>query len=272
MQGRIIPEQLDKYQIFPSSDWQKELVESKEIGFDHIELLFDKELVFENLLSISDNLDIIGIKCEKNNRAQNVYSICMDYSSSISLMNNRDELIFYEKLIKLIKLINNSTIKVIIIPFFDKNSIKTVNDFKLVLNWIDKNKLDEIALKYNIKIALELNLPAYQIWATMSKYQFNNIRVCYDLGNAKAMGYCPEEEILILNKFIAHVHIKDRKINGPNVMLGEGDVNFKACFESLIQIGYGGLITLETPYCKSPALEAFNNLEFTKNIWVGVQS
>ena len=42
------------------------------------------------------------------------------------------------------------------------------------------------------------------------KYSFNNIAICYDLGNARAAGNFPEEEIIMLDNFITHVHINDR--------------------------------------------------------------
>ena len=126
--------------------------------------------------------------------------------------------------------------------------------------------MDEIAFENDLVIALELNLPASQTRDAMSNYQFSNVGICYDLGNARAKGCYPEEEILLLKEFIVHVHIKDRKINGPNVMLGEGNVNFKACFKSLKEIGYDGLMTLETGYYNSPAIEALENLQFVKKM------
>ena len=86
------------------------------------------------------------------------------------------------------------------------------------------------------------------------------------MGNARGAGYCPEEEISVLNTLIAHVHIKDKKVNGPNVMLGEGDVNFSACFKSLKEIGYEGQFILETAYVISPVTEAKKNLQFINNI------
>ena len=266
IQGRVIPERLDRLQVFPVSNWQKELVKIKEIGFDYVELLFDKDLVFEKLLSNSENLNILGIKNGKSNSIMDVHSICVDYFSLISLMSVKTEQLFYDKLIKLFKLINNSNIRVMVIPFFGKNLIESINDFKFVLDWMEKKKLDEIAFENNLVIALELNLPASQTRDAMSDYQFSNVGICYDLGNARAKGYCPEEEILLLKEFFVHVHIKDRKFNGPNVMLGEGNVNFKACFKSIKQIGYDGLMTLETGYYNSPAIEALENLQFVKKM------
>ncbi len=76
----------------------------------------------------------------------------------------------------------------------------------------------------------------------------------------------------MLDDFIVHVHIKDRKVNGPNVMLSEGDVNSVECFKSLKKIGYDGQIILETSYNNSPIDEAKKIFEFIQNIISGTIS
>ena len=61
-------------------------------------------------------------------------------------------------------------------------------------------------------------------------------------------------------------NIKDRKIDGPNISLGEGDVNFEACFEALKKIRYEGLMILETMYYEDPLMDARKNLDFVKSL------
>lgn len=269
MQGRIFPERLDKFQIFPVSNWKDELIKIEEIGFNCVELLFDKKLILEKLLDDFENFKSLGIKLNNKKNEFIAKSICADYFSSVSILNPEMEHFFYDKVIKIIDTINNTTIDVLVIPLFDVNSVISKNDFQFVLNWIEVRKLDEIASRNNIILALELDLPADQIRSVFIKHSFNNIAICYDLGNARAAGNFPEEEIIMLANFIAHVHIKDRRVNGPNVMLGEGDVNFVECFKSLKKIGYNGQIILETSYNNSPIDEAKKNFEFIQNIITG---
>ena len=269
MQGRIFPERLDKFQIFPVSNWKDELIKIEEIGFNCVELLFDKKLILEKLLDDFENFKNLGIKLNNKKNGFIAKSICADYFSSVSILNPEMEHFFYDKVIKIIDTINNTTIAVLVIPLLDVNSVTLKNDFQFVLNWIEERKLDEIASRNNIILALELDLPADQIRSVFIKHSFNNIAICYDLCNARAAGNFPEEEIIMLDDFIAHVHIKDRKVNGPNVMLGEGDVNFVECFKSLKKIGYDGQIILETSYNNSPIDEAKKNFEFIQNIISG---
>lgn len=272
MQGRVLPEWLDQLQIFPVSNWKNELIKIKEIGFNCVELLFDKELILETLLADVYDVKSLGIKRNNKNNGLTAQSICVDYLSLVSVLNPETEFLFYDKIIKLIETISNTTINTLVIPFFDANSITSESDLQFVLEGVEERNLDEIASKSNIILTLELSLPAFQIRSAFIKHSFNNIAICYDLGNARAAGYFPEEEIIMLNDFIAHVHIKDRKVSGPNVMLGEGDVDFAACFKSLKEIDYDGQLILETAYETSPAAEAKKNLQFIQNIIAGIPS
>ena len=268
MQGRVIPERLDKLQMFPISNWQEELLKIKRIGFKYVELLFDKNLVCKELLLDPQNVNRLGIGSRRNNTRSIVNSMCVDYLTSISTRNARR--IFYTAIVNVINLARNTTIKVLVVPFFDENFLESQEEFKAVFDWLRESGLDEIAIANNILLALELSLPALQIRCVLEKYRFKNIKVCYDLGNARAMGYSPENEIIELGDFICHVHIKDRKVNGPNVMLGKGDVDFKACFNSLNKIGYKGIMILETKYYNSPVADAVKNLQFIKSLLLEV--
>ena len=67
MQGRVIPERLDKLQMFPISNWQEELLKIKRIGFKYVELLFDKNLVCKELLLDPQNVNRLGIGTRRNN-------------------------------------------------------------------------------------------------------------------------------------------------------------------------------------------------------------
>jgi len=269
MQGRVLPERLDKLQIFPTSNWKKEICEIQAAGFDCVELLFDKELILEKLLGDFDNVKSFGIKSDNKRNQFTAQSICMDYLCSVSILNPQKQHFFYDKIINLLDTINNTTIEVLVIPLLDVSSVTSQSALQYVLEWISERKLDEKASKSNTILALELNLPALQISSAFKGYSFSNIAICYDLGNARAAGNRPEKEIIILNDLIAHIHIKDRKVNGPNVMLGEGDVDFGECFKSLKEIGYDGQLVLETVYETSPAAEAKKNFRFIQDVIAG---
>ena len=91
------------------------------------------------------------------------------------------------------------------------------------------------------------------------------VGVCYDLGNAAALGFDTVNEIRTLKDAIRLVHVKDRmKNNGPNVVIGKGKVDFMRSFQALRDISYRGNFTLETSPGKHPEKNAEFHLKKTK--------
>lgn len=69
----------------------------------------------------------------------------------------------------------------------------------------------------------------------------------FDVGNILIIGY-PEQWIRILGQRIKRVHLKDFDTGKRNfVWLFEGDVNWKAVHEALVEIGYDSYLTAELP-------------------------
>ena len=84
----------------------------------------------------------MGIKPNNKRNGFIAKSICVDYFSSVSILNPEMEHFFYDKIIKIIDTINNTTIAVLVIPLLDVNYVTSKNDFQFVLNWIEERKLD----------------------------------------------------------------------------------------------------------------------------------
>lgn len=264
MQGRVIPESLDEFQIFPISNWQAELVAISEMGVEYVELLYDKGMICKELLSCQENLDRLGINIKGTGSNPIPHSMVIDYLASVCSIQESD--VFFGELTYVAEKVKNSNVKVLVVPFFDENAINTIQELEVFLRLCKEYNLDELAGLNNVLFALELILPAVRIQYALKKHDFKNIKICYDLGNARSMGHYPEDEIGLVGDSICHVHIKDRCVNGPNVMLGEGDVDFTACFNALKKNSYEGIMVLETSYSDLPAVEAAANLRFVNNL------
>ena len=65
-------------------------------------------------------------------------------------------------------------------------------------------------------------------WRNLIKFYtiFYDFGINYDTGNSTYCGYNINEEFKLYSKYISLIHIKDRKISGPSVYVGRGDVNF----------------------------------------------
>ena len=76
MQGRIYPSRKKTYNLFPRL-WKKEFLQLKKIGFNYLELLYDKRESTNNPISYkSNNLDELTA-ISKNK----LYSVNLDYFS-----------------------------------------------------------------------------------------------------------------------------------------------------------------------------------------------
>jgi L-ribulose-5-phosphate 3-epimerase len=73
------------------------------------------------------------------------------------------------------------------------------------------------------------------------------VRAYFDVGNIVLYGF-PQDWIRVLNRRIVKLHLKDfsyRKNVTSFVALREGDVNWPAVYQALVDIGYSGFATCE---------------------------
>jgi sugar phosphate isomerase/epimerase len=266
MQGRLIPEDLARLQVFPKSNWRGEFSKAYKIGFGHIELLYDKEKLLSQLLKNPINHLSLGVLGNIGISTVGSRSICLDAFTNVSLLDKLTQSRFINELKSVMKTLKGTKVEVLVIPFFDKNNINSASKLEKTLEVIHLHGLDELAADSNLQLALEFTLSSDEIIKEFNRRSLKNVGICFDLGNTKAAGFSPQIDIKKLGDLIKHVHIKDRKVDGPNVMLGEGGVDFDDCFASLKIIGYMGLFVLETCYLVDPVREATINLNFIKNI------
>jgi L-ribulose-5-phosphate 3-epimerase len=119
-------------------------------------------------------------------------------------------------------------------------------------------KLLPLAEELNVTLALEevwnkFLLSPLEFARYIDEYNSPRVRSYFDVGNVVLYGY-PQDWIRTLGKRIAKLHIKDfsfRHEKGTDtsvaawVPLGEGDVDWKAVYDALHDIGYEGTATLE---------------------------
>lgn len=248
MQGRVCPDRHDVLQRFPAADWRRELREIRALGFDCVELLADRELACRVMLGDS------SFRADCRNIAR---SVCADVLTTISAIERPIE--FNTALDRIACIAGGLGLQTIVVPFFGENEITTATELAVALSG-----LPEMG---SCTLAIEADVPAEEMMHLLDR---TGLGVCYDVGNARAAGRLPQEEILLLGERIVHVHLKDRRVGGPNVPLGEGDVDFDACFDALERIGYAGDVILETAYGDDPRQSAARHLQFVRERLVGV--
>jgi len=104
-------------------------------------------------------------------------------------------------------------------------------------------KFLSIANEIGTPVAVETDLPPQDLADFLNTYE--EVSVVYDTGNSAGMGYDCEDELTSYGKRISNLHIKDKKVGGTTVPLGEGDSDFQRIFTLLYEMGYTGPVTLQ---------------------------
>ena len=251
MQGRILPRYIDQLQIFPTETWQEEIIVAENIGYEHIELLWDSKHQIKKANKLMKPInEIFNLPAP---------SMCLD--SICSKTSFKD---ITNEILDALQNFKSSIPSILVIPLLGKAKIDTPSVLKDFIKAINEHKINNLLNKYNTKLALELDMPASDIIKAVDSFDSEWIGLCLDSGNLWYSSENPSDDILKLSSLIIHVHIKDRDSQGNNVLLGKGLVNFDILLKSLNAINFSGLMTLETKYFKDPLAEAKRNLNFIK--------
>lgn len=249
IQGRLFPKYIDQLQVFPDKTWKKEINILREIGFDYIELLWDKKKSIKQIWEIQDQI-LLHSKIQ-------AHSICLD---SITFKNTSNSII--NEIDDVIRTFGKKTPSILVIPLLSKAGINSFGKLKDFIANVNMHNVMKSIKEYNIKLAIEIDMPSSHVLDALNFDKSGLIGVCIDSGNLWNYSESPTKDILTLSEKVIHVHIKDKDSIGNNVMLGKGLVKFNEFFKALIEIGYSKNMTLETKYFKDPIVEAKNNLQY----------
>jgi L-ribulose-5-phosphate 3-epimerase len=150
----------------------------------------------------------------------------------------------------------------ILLPFFDAGELQPERDLDLLADSLHQC-LPE-ARNSGIQLSLETSLPAHENLRILSILNDSALRIYYDIGNAAALGFDLESELTALRRFISGVHIKDRILNGPNVPMGTGSVDFPKAFRLLGNLDYQGPWILETTPGDDPVAFAARHILYVR--------
>jgi sugar phosphate isomerase/epimerase len=225
MQGRLLPKYKNQFQSFPKNSWKKEFSLAKKFNLKYIEFIFGDKNVNGHPLLDFKKIQIIK-NLEKMNEIK-IRSICADYFMYNPLFEGSSK-----KKINLLKrlICNASYLNVtdIVLPFVDNSSLNSKIKLKKTIKIL--NSFSDFLDKMNINIALEADLKPSDFLRFIKSLKSKKFTINYDLGNSAYKNYDISEEFKSYGNKISSIHIKDRLIGGPSVVLGTGDVNFKKFF------------------------------------------
>ncbi len=244
-QGRLTKS--TELQRFPQEAWQLEFVNASNLGISFIELLSEKSFNPSNPLWSTSGRSEIKNLCSNNKI--NAYSIVCDRSIEHSLIDDFNNNSCNHYINNLFLAASDLACSIVVLPLMEESYIDSDNMHKFsdTLNFLSNE-----AMKHNITICLETHLKSRDLLDLFELMNKDNIKAVFDTGNRCILDENIYSETLILNKYLKHVHIKDKDIDGNNVILGDGLANFKDFFLALNEINYSGPLVFETQRTSNP--------------------
>ena len=266
MQGRLVPSQTGKLQAFPLGCWEDEFPIAAAVGLSTIEWLVDAETVAENPIWREEGC--LRIKQIIQESKVSVSSICADYLQvfPLSVLDVEERQSRAVRLSSVIQGAYEIGAQSVLVPCGDEGVHADSSRHSALREGL-KLALEK-ASQVGVKVGLEMDWPAMDQSRWVKQLGHPALGIYYDLGNATSLGYNPPEDIRTIGELLVGVHIKDRKVGGSSVILGEGDTNFVGAFRALKEIRYGGLLILETPRGTDPIATAEQHLAFVKRMMV----
>jgi L-ribulose-5-phosphate 3-epimerase len=245
IQGRLSSITNNRIQQFPWDTWQNEFTIASNNDINLIEWTIDTFKFYLNPLINLNQWEEINTIASKNNIL--IPSVTCDYfmenppwKSDIELLKNG--------IIAIFRGMKNISAKILVVPLVDNSSLLDSSNADTVKNFF--TDLIPEMIQNNIQIAFECDLNPEELLHFISEFDMNYFGINYDIGNSASLGFDPNKEFEAFGARITNVHVKDRKLNGPTVPLGEGAADFQRIFGLLHQVNYQGNFILQTARSK----------------------
>ncbi len=245
IQGRLSPITNNRIQQFPWDTWRNEFSIASKNDINLIEWTIDTFKFYLNPLINLNQWEEINTIASKNNIL--IPSVTCDYfmenppwKSDINLIK--------KGIIAIFQGMKNISAKILVVPLVDNSSLLDSSNADTVKN-LFINLIPEM-IQNNIQIAFECDLNPEELLHFISEFDKNYFGINYDIGNSASLGFDPNKEFEAYGSRITNVHVKDRKINGPTIPLGEGDADFLRIFGLLNEVNYQGNLILQTARSK----------------------
>ena len=245
VQGRLSPMVNNRIQQFPLDSWQNEFVSASNLDFKLIEWTIDTHKFSENpLIKLKGWEEINKIAGNYNIL---IPSVTCDYFMETPPWKN-DSTLVKKGISTILKGMRNIGSKILVIPLVD-NSSPTDSTSIVIIKKLFTELIPEIN-QNKLQIAFECDLNPEKLSNFIEEFDSNYFGINYDIGNSSSLGFDPTEEFKAYGSRIINVHVKDRKLDGATVPLGDGDANFQKIFRLLHENNYEGNLILQTARSK----------------------
>lgn len=253
-QGRLVPSATGELQCSPGTRWREEFEIAGRIELSHIELLAERTPDPTNpIWSAGGRHELAEVA-----RATGVAtaSLCTNETLNRSF---DDVEVALDAAARLAPAVRDLGVAVVVVSMLEASDLRVL-DLEGAARAVRAfaERLDDAGAE----VVLEVGVPAVELVAFLESTGCDRIGVCYDLGNATALGFDTAAELRLLGDRVWHVHAKDKDVHGQNVRFGTGEVAFAAAFAQLAAAGFDGLVTMESTRGDDPAVTAAEHRSF----------
>jgi len=245
IQGRLSPITNHRIQQFPWDSWQNEFTVASKIDIKLVEWTIDTFKFYQNPLIYLNQWEEINTIAKKNNIL--IPSVTCDYFMENPPWKSDFDLV-KKRISAILQGMKNISANILVVPLVDNSSLQKSSNIIIVKDLFTE-LIPEIS-ENNVQIAFECDLNPEELLDFISKFDSNYFGINYDIGNSASLGFNPDEEFKAYGSRITNVHIKDRKLHGPTIPLGEGDADFLRIFRLLQEENYQGNLILQTARSK----------------------
>ena len=245
IQGRLSPVTNNRIQQFPWHSWQNEFIIASKFDINLIEWTIDTFKFYLNPLINLNQWEEINSIASKNNIL--IPSVTFDYFMENPPWKSDIDLI-KKGIIAIFQGMNKISANILVVPLVDNSSLLDSSSADTVKD-LFTDLIPEM-IQNNIQIAFECDLNPEELLHFINQFDKNYFGINYDIGNSASLVFDPNNEFEAYGSRIINVHVKDRKLNGPTIPLGEGDADFLKIFGLLHNVNYQGNLILQTARSK----------------------
>lgn len=244
MQGRLSPLIDGKIQAFPWPYWQQEFELALQNDLQLMEWTLDQDRLYENpLMTDAGQAEIEELSRRYSLEIPSLTGDCFMQAPFWKAQDDEREKL-QDDFMAVAEACANVGIGIIIVPLVDNGRLENSAQEKVLIDFLE-SQIDFFDENY-LRIAFESDFVPNELSRFINRFDERWFGINYDIGNSAALGFDPNEEFDRYGDRIYNVHVKDRKLGGTTVPLGEGKANFKAVFSALADVGYSGNYILQT--------------------------
>ena len=244
MQGRLSPPVDGRIQAFPRDRWREEFILADEVDLRIMEWTLDQERLRENpLMTVAGRQEIRQLS-ERHGVA--IPSLTGDCFMQAPFWKASGEQRYrLEGVVRgVLGACRAAGIGTVVVPLVDEGSPADEAEEELLTRFL-LGQAEELN-QSGLRVAFESDLPPSDLAAFIERFPPGLFGINYDIGNSASLGFDPAEEFAAYGARIFNVHVKDRRLGGTTVALGEGDAEFEVVFAALSDLGYSGNLILQT--------------------------